>query len=341
MRKKLVLSIAAAVVLVALVAGSVIAFSSGERGFKDQADSILSPVKETTSELAEALKATKSGNDLAAVGDSAGELQTSATEGLDNARDLESSDLRRQPLVDFLEATQVYARDVRAAVAKLTFKTASKAKQAGREVETSRQELESADSDLPLPQDDDFAAATHLSGLAKRCGGVPPGSVVLVGDQAVTKDELNKRISQATSTYRLQGGTLPLPVEQYQVLSRDAVEFLVDRIQFAESAKQLGVTVTNDEVEQRLQEIIRRYFGNDESAFQRQLALRKLTEAEAKADLQSQLLRERVLQKVAQGSRNKKAKKRKWTAAMKKRFARKTVYRASYAPPGAKSAPGC
>jgi SurA N-terminal domain len=341
LRKKLVLSIAAAVVLVALVAGSVIAFSSGERGFEDQADSILSPVKETTSELAEALKATKSGNDLAAVGESAGELQTSATEGLDKARDLESSDLRRQPLVDFLEATQVYARDVRAAVAKLTFRTASKAKQAGREVETSRQELESADSDLPLPQDDDFAAATHLSGLAKRCGGVPPGSVVLVGDEAVTKDQLNQRISQATTLYRLQGGTLPLPVDQYQILSRNAVDLFVDRIQFEQSAKQLGVIVTKNEVRQRLREIKKQFFDNDEDAFQTQIAQRKLTVAQVEDDIRSQLLRERVLQKVSAGSRNKKARKRAWTAAMKKRFARTTTYRAGYAPPGVKGAPGC
>jgi SurA-like N-terminal domain len=341
LRRKLLLSIAAAAVLVAVVAGAVLVFSSDERGFTDQAKSILSPVEETTGDLADALEATKSGNDLEAVGQSAGELNDSTDKGLDKARDLDSADLRQAPLVDFLEATQAYARDVRAAVAKLTFKSASKAERAGRAVETSRQGLESADSNLPLPDGDDYAAAKQLSALAKTCGGVPPGSVVLVGDQAVTKDELNKRISQATSTYRLQGGTLPLPVEQYQILSRNAVDLLVDRIQFAESAKQLGVTVTSAEVKQRLREIKKQFFGNDEAAFQRQLALRKLTEAEVEDDLRAQVLRERVLEKVAQGARNKKARKRAWTAAMKKSFARKTVYRASYAPPGAKSAPGC
>jgi hypothetical protein len=341
LRRKLVLSIAAAVVIVAVVAGALILFSSGERGFTDQADSILSPVEENTGALAEALKETKSGNDLEAVGQSAGELETSTNEGLDKARDLKSSDRRQQPLVDFLEATHTYARDVRAAGAKLTFKTASKAERAGGAVETSRQTLESADSDLPLPDGDDFAAAEHLSALAKRCGGVPPSAVALVGDRAVTKNQLNQRISQATNLYRLQGGTLPLPVDQYQILSRNAVDLLVDRIQFEESAKQLGVTVTTSEVKQRLQEIKEQFFGGDENTFQTQIAQRKLTEAQIEVDIRSQLLRERVLSKVAEGARNKKARKRAWTAAMKKRFARKTTYRAGYAPPGVKTAPGC
>ena len=83
MRRKLVLSIAAAVVIVAVVAGALIVFSSGERGFTDRADSILSPVEENTGGLAEALEKAKSGNDLAAVEQSASELEASTTEGLD------------------------------------------------------------------------------------------------------------------------------------------------------------------------------------------------------------------------------------------------------------------
>jgi hypothetical protein len=341
LRRKLVLSVAAAVLIVAVVAGSIILFGSGESGFTKQAKSILSPVEDSTAALADALEATKDGNDLPEVGQTAGELDVATGEALDKARDLDSSDRRQGLLVDFLEATQAYARDIRAAGTTLTFSTVSKAEQAGSEGETSRKELASADSDLPLPGGDAFAGVEHLSAVAKSCGGVPPDAVVLVGDQAVTRARLGQLVSQATTNYRLGGGTLPLPVDQYQILRRSAVVFLVDRIEFAESAKQLGVTVTREEVKRRLEQIKKQFFGS-EDAFQKQIARQKLTEAQVEDDVRAQLIQKAVLNKVSEGYRNKKARKRAWTLAMQKRFAKKTIYRVGgYAPPGVKGAPAC
>jgi hypothetical protein len=339
--RKLVLSLAAAAVIVAVVAGSIILFGSGEGGFTKQAKSILSPVKEKTAALSDALDATKGGDDLPLVGQTAGELDVNSGEALDKARKLDSSDRRQALLVAFLEATQTYAHDVRAASTTLTFSTASNAEQAGRESETARQELSVAAGDLPLPGSDAFTGTEHLSTLAKSCGGVPPDSVAIVGDQPITRIELGRRVSQATTAYREGGGTLPLPVEQYQLLRLSAVVFLVERIEFAESAKQLGVDVTTADVRQRLESIKKQVFGSEE-AFQRQIARLKLTEDQVENDIRAQLLQKRVLDKVAEGYRNKKARKRAWTIAMKKRFAKKTTYRSGgYAPPGVKGAPAC
>ena len=328
--------------IVAVVAGSIVLFGSGEGSFTKQAKPILSPVEESSAALADALDATKDGNDLPEVGRTAGELDVATGEALDKARDLDSSDRRQGLLVDFLEATQAYARDVRAAGAKLTYSTVSKAEQSGRDGETSRNELASADSELPLPEGDAFAGVENLSTVAKSCGGVPPDAVALVGDQAVSRVRLGQLVSQATTNYRLNGGTLPLPVDQYQILRRSAVVLLVDRIQFAESAEELGVTVTREEVKRRLEQIKQQFFGGDDAAFRRQIARQKLTEAQVEADLRAQLIQKAVLDKVSDGFRNKQARKRAWTIAMKKRFARKTIYRAGgYGPPGVKGAPTC
>jgi hypothetical protein len=341
LRRKLVLSIAAAAVIVAVVAGSIVLFGSDESGFTKQANSILSPVQENTSALGDALEATKDGNGLPDVNQKADELDVAAGKAVDKARKLSSSNPSQGLLVDFLEATQAYARDVRAAGKTLTFSTAAKAEQAGRDGDASRQKLASADGDLSLPGGDAFDAVDHLSAVAKSCGGVPPDAVALVGDQPVTRAELGRLVSQATTNYRLGGGTLPLPVDQYQLLRKSAVVFLVDRIEFAQSAKELGVDVTTEEVRRRLDEIIKEQFGG-EDAFRTQIARQKLTESQVENDVRAQLLQQAVLDKVSEGFRNKKKRKREWTLAMQKRFAKKTTYRiGGYAPPGVKGAPAC
>jgi hypothetical protein len=340
----LVLPIAAAAVLVIAVVGALLVFGSDEGSgggtFTDQAEPALTPVQEAGDALADTLEATKEGNDVSAVGPAAGELEVATRKGLDKARDLDSSDPNQRLLVDFLEATNGYAQKVRAASDKLTFKTASAAEDAASKGESSRDQLQSADGSLPLPGSKAFSAAEQLSEVAKSCGGVPPNAIAIIGNEEITRTQLAELVRQATTNYRLGGGTLPIPVEQLRALRRSAVDFLVTRIQFSESAKELGVTVTNAEVKARLATIKKKFFGS-EAAFKRQIESRGLTEEQVENDVRNQLIQQAVYRKVSAGYRNKSARKRAWALAMQKRFARKTTYRVGYGLPDAKTAPAC
>jgi len=333
---------AASVLLGAGAAGSLIFLVFNEDDFTKHAKPILRPVDKTTASLGNALRATDASGDLPAVGQAAGELQLAADKALTQADGLDSSDHRQVLLVDFLGATRVYALDVRAATAKLTFAAASEAARTGRAGQSSLHELSSSDGDLPLPKKDDFAAIDHLSTLAQRCGGVPPGSVAVVGDRAVARAEITDLLARAKYQYQAMGDPFPARGSAgYQSLVRQAMSYLVKRIEFAKSAQDLKITVTSSDVDRRLRRIRRRFFGNDRSAYWRQLKRQHLSDADVRDDVHGLLVQERVYRSVTQGFRDKRARRRAWTAAMRKRFARKTFYRAGYPPLGVRGARPC
>lgn len=342
MHRKLLVSITASALLAAGAAGSITFLVLREDEFTKQAKPILRPVDKTTASLADVLRGSEASGDLPAVDRAARRLERATATALTQARGLDSSDHRQVLLLDFLRATQVYALNVGAATTKLTFRTASEAERTGSEGQGSLHALDSSDGDLPLPERDDFAAVERLSTLAKRCGGVPPGSVAIVGDRAVAKAEITELLAQARSSYRLQGGTLPARGSpEYQGLVRQAMSFLVKRIEFAETARDLKITVAGNDVERRLRRIKRQFFGNDRTGYWRQLKRLRLTDAQVRKDVRASLVRERVYRRVTQGFRDKPARRRTWTAAMRKRFARKTLYRAGYPPRGVRGAPPC
>jgi hypothetical protein len=341
LRRKFVLPIAAAAVLVIAVVGALLVFGSDdEGGATTRPDATLTPVTEAGDALGDTLEETEEGKDVSAVGPVAGKLEAATNEALEKARHLDPSDPQRALLVDFLETTNGYAQKARAASAKLTFKTASAAEDAADQAKHSRDELKSANGSLPLPGSKAFNAAKQLSSVAKRCGGVPPDAIAVIGNEEITRTQLAELVRQATTNYRLGGGTLPIPVEQLRALRRSAVDFLVTRIQFSESAKELGVTVTTAQVKARLAYIKKKFFGS-EAAFKRQIESRGLTEQQVENDVRNQLIQKAVYRKVSAGYRNKNARRRAWALAMQKRFARKTVYRVGYGPPDAKTAAAC
>lgn len=333
---------AASVLLAAAAAGSFIFLVFNEDEFTKDAKPILRPVDKTTASLANILRASEASGDLPAVGQAAGELERATGKALTQAHGLDSSDRSQVLLVDFLQATRVYALDVRAATANLTFAAASAAERTARAGQSSLHELGSSDGDLPLPEQDDFAAVERLSTLAKRCGGVPPGSVALVGDRAVARAEITELLARAKYQYRAQGSPFPARGSaEYQSLVRQAMSYLVERIEFAETARDLKITVTQSDVERRLRRIKRQFFGDDRSAYWRQLKRQHLSDADVRDDIHALLVREQVYRSVTQRFRDKQARRRAWTAAMRKRFARRTLYRAGYPPRGVRGAPPC
>ena len=58
---------------------------------------------------------------------------------------------------------------------------------------------------------------------------------------------------------------------EYQTLKNQAVEFLVQREQFEQEAEALDVEVTEKQVDARLAQIKKQYFGGDETKFEEQL----------------------------------------------------------------------
>ena len=139
--------------------------------------------------------------------------------------------------------------------------------------------------------------------LVAACGGgstkVPSGAVAVVGKDKVERTEFEGLITQAKRTYKSQKRTFPKAGSaEYQALQTQAVEFLVQRQEFAQRAKDLGIEVSDKQVNDRLAQIKKQYFGSSEKKYLAQLKAQGLTDAEVHDDIRSQLISEAIFNKV-------------------------------------------
>ena len=142
--------------------------------------------------------------------------------------------------------------------------------------------------------------------LVAACGGgskkVPAGAVAVVGKDKVERTEFEGLITQAKRTYKSQKRTFPKAGSaEYQALQTQAVEFLVQRQEFAQKAKDLGIDVSDKQVNDRLAQIKKQYFGSSEKKYLAQLKAQGLTDAEVHDDIRSQLISEAIFNKVTKG----------------------------------------
>jgi foldase protein PrsA len=143
------------------------------------------------------------------------------------------------------------------------------------------------------------ALAAVLAGCGGGGGDVPSGAVAKVGGQTITQDQFNALLEQAKKSYKTQKRPFPAAGSQeYQTLKNQAVQYLVQRIEFAQEAEKLGIKITDKDMDARLKQIKKQYFGGSESRYQKQLKQSGLTEEQVKDDIKAQLIQEKIFNKV-------------------------------------------
>ena len=135
------------------------------------------------------------------------------------------------------------------------------------------------------------------------CGGgddeVPTDAVAVVDGQQIAKTDYNALIAQAKKSYTNQKRDFPKAGSQeFQTLKNQAVQFLVQREQFEQEAGNLDVDVTDKQVEARLAQIQKQYFGGDKKKYEKQLKEQGLTNEQVRNDIQAQIVSERIFAKV-------------------------------------------
>ncbi len=141
--------------------------------------------------------------------------------------------------------------------------------------------------------------------LAAGCGGssspksVPADGVAVVGDQTITKDQFNALLAQAKKSFKSQKRPFPKSGSQeFKTLQDQAIQYLVQRAEFEQKAKDLSVSVSDKQIDDRLKQIKKQYFGGNEKKYQSQLKSQGLTEAQVRDDIKAQLLSEAIFKKV-------------------------------------------
>jgi len=146
------------------------------------------------------------------------------------------------------------------------------------------------------------AVATVLAacgGGGSGSGDVPSDAVATVGDQTITQQQFDALIAQAKRSYKTNKRAFPKAgTTEYGTLKNQAVQYLVQRAEFAQEADKLGVEVSSKDVDKRLDQIKKQYFGNSEKKYKQQLAQQGLTDQQVKADIRSSLISEGIFKKV-------------------------------------------
>jgi len=144
-----------------------------------------------------------------------------------------------------------------------------------------------------------IAGVAVLAGCGSDKESVPTNAVAVVGDETITKAEFDKLIDQAKGSYKTQKRKFPEPGSQeYEALRGQAMQFLVQRAQFEQQADDLGIKVTDEDVDKRLQQLIKQYFAGSREKYEKQLKQQGLSEDQVRSDVRAQLIQEKIYNEV-------------------------------------------
>jgi foldase protein PrsA len=158
-----------------------------------------------------------------------------------------------------------------------------------------------------------------VAAFAAACGGgsgapksVPSDAVAVVGSDTITKDEFNQTLDQAKRSYKAQHKPFPAPGSStYGAVRSQIIQYLVERSEYTQKADDLGVKVSDKDVQGRLDQIKQQYFGSAatpgqkpktkaqiDKLYQQQLKAQGLTDKDVKDGIRAQLVREKISENV-------------------------------------------
>jgi foldase protein PrsA len=139
------------------------------------------------------------------------------------------------------------------------------------------------------------------------CGGsdgskeVPNNAVAVVGDQEISKAQFQALMAQAQASAKEQKRPFPKAgTPEYKNLQTQGLEYLVRRAEFEQKAEDLDVEVSDKQVDERLKQLKKQFYGGDDKKFKKSLAKLKLTEDQVRKDVRAQLLEEAIYKKVTE-----------------------------------------
>ena len=128
---------------------------------------------------------------------------------------------------------------------------------------------------------------------------VPADAVAVVDGEEVAKSDYDALLAQAKKSYKNQKRDFPKAGSQeFQTLKNQAVQFLVQREQFEQEAAALDVEITDKQVDARLDQIRKQYFGGDKKKYEQQLKEQGISNGQVRNDIRSQIVSEKIFEEV-------------------------------------------
>jgi parvulin-like peptidyl-prolyl isomerase len=135
------------------------------------------------------------------------------------------------------------------------------------------------------------------------CGGddekVPADAVAVVHGEEIPKSDYDAVMAQAKTSYENQQRPFPKAGSpEFQTLKDQVVQSLVQREQFEQEAESLDVEITEKQVNARLEQIQKQYFGGDKKKYEAQLKEQGLSDAQVRKDIRAQIVSEKIFEEV-------------------------------------------
>ena len=128
---------------------------------------------------------------------------------------------------------------------------------------------------------------------------VPEDAVAVVGDKEISKADFDRVLAQAKTTFEARKQEFPeTGSPEYEQLKQSIVRSLVEQKQFELGAEELGISVTDEEIDKRLEELKQQFFGGDQKKYEAELKKQKLTEEQVRTDLRARILSEKIFKEV-------------------------------------------
>ena len=146
------------------------------------------------------------------------------------------------------------------------------------------------------------AALASITLVAAGCGGsdeVPTNAVAVVDGSTVTRAALDELLTRAKLSYAAQKRSFPKAgTQEYQSLQTQAVAFLVQRQEYAREADKLGVKITDAQIQKKVDDVKKQYFGGDQKKFEAGLKAQAYTIEALREDARAQLVSEGIYKDI-------------------------------------------
>jgi len=150
-----------------------------------------------------------------------------------------------------------------------------------------------------------LVAVLALVVVVAGCGGggssedLSSSDVAVVGGQEISKTQFDSLMATAEASFKQQGRKFPKQgTSEYASIKSQAVTLLVQQAEREAKAKDLGIEISDKQVDARLKQIKQQYFQGKESTYKSQLKKQGLTETQVRSDIRAQLISEELFKKV-------------------------------------------
>jgi foldase protein PrsA len=151
-----------------------------------------------------------------------------------------------------------------------------------------------------------FVLIILMAGVLAGCGSggssskLAPDDVAVVGSEHVSLSDLNNTLKRAKIQYKQQGQAFPKQgTTNYVALRDNVITLLVEQAELEQKAAAMGIKVTDADIDARLAQVKKQYFGGSQKKYLAEIKKQGFTEAQVRTDvIRPQLISERVQKQI-------------------------------------------